>query len=374
MIRLTLFSLLLLTATATTAELSRVWQTTQGKIIQGSLVKVEGENVTILRKNSTERITVTKEDLMPPDIIYLNELEKKNKPAGDSQEKPEKSPSSGTTTGMPQGSSDDDEGDEVAGDPAKGRLYPRTKDEIRTSLHAILKAKTKGTDKASEEVQEAIRRLNAYRFLSGVYSEVGTESQMNENAAEAAGACAKEGTLSHSLGHYTERCNLSVGQRDMASTVDGYIGDGGDNNRERRGHRRWCLNPPMANAGFGREGKFGAMWCMDGSGRKTRDPWSYPGRGLYPLEYVRGNAWSFYMPTALPSDTKVRMWKLTARPAQPIPWGEEPKGREISVDYSFVFDNTINFEPDPKIRGKRGIYWVRVHGRGLTEQYLTELY
>jgi hypothetical protein len=70
----------------------------------------------------------------------------------------------------------------------------------------------------------------------------------------------------------------------------------------------------------------------------------------------------------------VRIWKLTARPTQSIPWGEEPKGREITVDYSFVYDNTINFEPDSKIHGKRGIYWVRVHGRGVREQYLTELF
>jgi hypothetical protein len=165
-----------------------------------------------------------------------------------------------------------------------------------------------------------------------------------------------------------------MGQHDMASTVDGYIGDGGDNNRERRGHRRWCLNPPMANAGFGRDGVFSAMWCMDSGGKKAHDPWSYPGRGLYPLDYVKGNAWSFYNTSNLPDDTKVRIWKLTARPTQAIPWGEEPKGREIAVDYSFVYDNTINFEPDSKIRGKRGIYWVRVHGRGVREQYLTELF
>ena len=197
---------------------------------------------------------------------------------------------------------------------------------------------------------------------------------MVEGADDAAKACAAAGTLSHSLGHSTNKCNLSQGQHNMASTVDGYIGDGGDNNRERRGHRRWCLNPPMQNAGFGREGSFSAMWCMDSSGQKPRAPWSYPGRGLYPREYVHGNAWSFYMTGPLPDDTKVRIWKLSSRPEQSIPWGETPKGREIEVGYSFVYDNTINFEPDAKIHGKRGIYWVRVQGRAIREQYLTELF
>jgi hypothetical protein len=371
MIRTLFVSLCLVTITATlsAAELSRVWQTTRGKFIEGSLVKVVGENVIILRKNSSEKITVTKEDLLPPDIIYLDQLEKKNKPAADSSGK---SDSNTSTDGASGSSSEDSDGDAIAGDPAKGRLYPRTREEIRSGLHSILhKDKSKGVEK---EVQEAICRLNAYRFLSGVFSEVGTEREMIEGADDAAKACAKEGAISHSLGHSTDRCNLSSGQRDMADTVDGYMGDDGDNNREKRGHRRWCLNPPMANAGFGREGSFSAMWCMDSSGHKSRDSWSYPGHGLYPLDYVRGNAWSFYMPTSIPEDTKVRIWKLASRPTQSIPWGEDPKGREISVDFSYVFDNTINFEPDAKIRGKRGIYWVRVHGRGIREQYLTELY
>src|SRR5205814_803267 len=114
----------------------------------------------------------------------------------------------------------------------------------------------------SKEVHDAICRLNAYRYLSGVMSNVGTESRMVEGADDAAKACAAAGKIAHSLGHSTDKCNLSQGQHDMASTVDGYIGDGGDNNRERRGHRRWCLNPPMQNAGFGRDGVFSAMWCM----------------------------------------------------------------------------------------------------------------
>jgi hypothetical protein len=275
----------------------------------------------------------------------------------------------GTVTGIPLPA---DDADEVPGEAVKGRLYPRTKDEIRAGLREILhRDKPKELDR---EVHEAVCRLNAYRFLSGVYNAVGTEPHMVEGAGDASKACAEAGTISHSLGHSTDKCNLSVGHHDMASTVDGYMNDGGDNNRACRGHRRWCLNPPMQNAGFGREGSFSAMWCMDTGGQKARDPWSYPGRGLYPLDYLQGNAWSFYMPAALPADTKVRLWKLAARPQQSIPWGEEPKGREIPVGFTHVFENTVNFEPDPSILGRRGIYWVRIHGRGVREQYLTELF
>ncbi len=373
MIRPLLLSVLLFAAFATAAEENHVWQTVRGKNIEGSFLKVEGENVIIKKKNSTDKVSIPKEELMPPDVIYLENLEKKSKaPATPSPDKP--SPASGggssTTSGSPQGSDGDDE---VAGEPTKGRLYPRTKDEIRSGLRAIYQ-REKPKSLANKEVHEAICRLNAYRFLSGLYDEVGTEPRMVEGADDASKACAKAGTISHSLGHSTDKCNLAMGHHDMASTVDGYMDDGGDNNRERRGHRRWCLNPPMGNAGFGRDGIFSAMWCMDGSGKKTREGWGYPGRGLYPLEYVKGNAWSYYSTSSLPQDTKVQIWKLLSRPTQTIPFGEEPKGREIAVDYSFVYDNTINFEPDPKIKGKRGIYWVRIHGKGVREQYLTELF
>ena len=369
MLRSSFLSLVLaatLSSAATPPEV-RLWQTVRGQRIEASLVKAEGDTVVLQRKNSKQTLTFTRDDLMPTDTVYLDELAKKQ------QQSESPARGSGTSTAIkPFEPLPVDGSDEVAGEAVKGRLYPRTKDEIRTGLGEILQRdKPKTLDR---EVHEAMCRLNAYRFLSGVFNDVGTEPEMVEGAAEASKACAEAGTISHSLGHSTDKCNLSMGHHDIASTVDGYMNDGGDNNRERRGHRRWCLNPPMQNAGFGREGTFSAMWCMDGGGQRPREPWSYPGRGLYPLDYVQGNAWSFYMPSSLPPDTKVRIWKLTARPQQSIPWGEEPKGREISVGFTNVFENTVNFEPDQSILGRRGIYWVRVHGRGVREQYLTELF
>ena len=307
---------------------------------------------------------------MPVDAMYVEQAEKKNSapPAPSPSTKPKSSSGEGAVTPSIPLPGDDD--DEVAGEPSKGRLYPRTKDEVRSGLRAILGREKPKT--LEREIHEAICRLNAYRFLSGLYDEVGTEKEMNDGAQDASKACAEAGQISHSLGHSTNRCNLSSGHHDMASTVDGYIGDGGENNRAVRGHRRWCLNPPMKNAGFGREGTYSAMWCMDSTGKKASEPWSYPGKGLYPIDYVKGNAWSFYYTGNLPSETTVKMWKLTKRPKQMLAWTEEPKGREIKIDYTNVFDNTINWEPDTK--GKRGIYWVRIHGKQVREQYVVELF
>lgn len=371
MIRTLIVSLILVcTLHAADAPEVRVWQTVRGQKIEGSLLRQEGANVILQRRNSKETVAVPKEELMPVDALYLEQLEKKATPAPAPASAPDKKSSTpgAVPIPVPGGSNDTDE--EIPGEVTKGRLYPRTKDEVRSGLREILQR-----DKPkiiSREIHEAICRLNAYRFLSGLYCEVGTEKEMLDGAQDASEACAKAGHISHDLGHSTNRCNLSSGHSDMASTVDGYISDGGDNNRAARGHRRWCLNPPLKNAGFGREGIFSAMWCMDSSGKKAGDWWSYPGKGLYPLDYVHGNAWSYYSTGPLPAETTVKMWKLTARPAQMIPFTEEPKGREISIDYTHVYDNTINWEPNTK--GKRGIYWVRLHGRQLREQYVVELF
>lgn len=359
---LTAFTLTFADASISSPEV-RIWQTVEGKRIEASLAGTEGDTVLLKPKNGQKNITIPRDDLMPVDTVYLEGLEKKHKKSAGTD-------AAGAASSDTAADSGEDSG--VAGEPAKSKYYPRTKDEIRTGLRAIMQRdKPKNV---SSEVHAAMCKLNAYRFLSGLYSEVKTEPHMIDGAADAAQACEKAGTISHSLGHSTDKCNLSMGHHDMASTVEGYMNDSGDNNRERRGHRKWCLNPPMASAGFGREGVFSAMWCMDSSGRKSRDSWSYPGRGLYPLDYVHGNAWSFYSTSHLPDDTKVRIWRLSARPKESITWGSEPKGREISVGFSFVFDNAVNFEPDASIRGRRGVYLVRVSGSGFREQYLTELY
>jgi hypothetical protein len=340
-------------------EAVRLWQLVGGKHFRASFMSEAGGKVTLRRKDDGKTVTVTRDELMPADTIYLDDLAKTAKPSGGGTG-PAAATGGGSDEALP------------AGEPGKNRLYPRTREEIRAGLREIQSRKK--PDKVEGEVWAAVCRLNEHRFLAGVSSDVGTMPPMNEGAADASKACAAAGTISHGLGHSTDKCNLSMGHGNMSGTVDGYMNDGGDNNRERRGHRRWCLNPPMQNAGFGREGIFSAMWCMDSSGRGSRTPWAWPGRGLFPLEYFKGNAWSFYANGPIPSDAKVRIWKLLTRPTDPIPMATEPKGREIKVGYVFAYDNTINFEPDPSMLGKRGIYWVRIEGRGFREQYLTELY
>jgi len=174
----------------------------------------------------------------------------------------------------------------------------------------------------------------------------------------------KPGTISHSLGHSTEKCNLST-MGNMVATVSQLMEDGGDTNRDGHGHRGWCLNPPMGKVGFGSGGKsFSAMWCMDGSGKSRKGIWAYPGTGLFPLEYVHGNAWSFYGIDA--TNPKVEMFRLAKRPEQPFAAAADIPGHMIKVPHvSRAMMNGINFEPAEP--AKRGIYWVRVLARACTK-------
>lgn len=374
--RLLVLLAVLALSSAVAEEPLRIWNTARGQKIEGRFVKATEDTVTVKKKDG-KSMEIPRDELLPLDEQYVARAQKggSDTPAPPPATRPKSAPLPvpGGNSPAPAAGADDATPDDIPGEPEKGKLYPRTKEEIRSTLRQIL-AREKPKNLDNKEVWEAICRLNAHRYLAGVPFDVGTQPHMNEGAQDASEACAKAGTISHSLGHSTDKCNLSMGHGDMAGTVNGYIDDGGDNNRAVRGHRRWCLNPPMQNAGFGREGVFSAMWCMDSGGTKARDFWTWPGRGLFPLDYFRGNSWSFYSPGSLPPETKVRMWKLLTRPAQSIPWGEDPKGKEIEIGYTHQYDNTLNFEPDPKFLGRRGIFWVRVQGRGLREQYCVEMF
>ena len=162
---------------------------------------------------------------------------------------------------------------------------------------------------------------------------------------------------------------------DIVASVAQYIADSGDNNRDVRGHRAWCLNPPMGKVGFGSGGdSFSAMWCMDGSGKSITGTWAYPGKGLFPSEYMHGNAWTLFGAGHLGPADKVRieLFKLQKRPEQAFPAGAEIPGRAIKVNHVSSGMNAINFEPEEP--NKRGVYWVRASGNGQSEGYLVELY
>lgn len=352
MMRITTFLVLLLSSAAHGAETWRTFTDKGGRTMVASVVKVE-DTYTVLKLKATGReVTIGFDKLSDEDVDFLNNFEPGAAPEETGKAKEDTSPEE---------------------EPELGRLYPRTKEEIRKTIREI-----KGRPKSegiSREVHEATTELNIYRYLCGVPYEVEANEKMSEDAEDAAKACEKNGGLSHDLGHSTDKCNLAGGSG-MVKSVSQYIEDSGDNNRERRGHRAWCLNPPMDKVGFGETSKgYSAMWCMESGGKTIRETWAYPGKGLFPLDYMHGNAWSIYgldVPESL-DKVEVRVFKLSSRPEKPFSASADIPGREIPVNFkSKAMMKGINFEPEDP--AKRGIYWVTIRGGGLSESYLVELF
>lgn len=326
----------------------------KGRKLTGKILKVEGGQVTVELKSTGKPISIPVDSLCAEDRSYLNiawGIPTRDKPAD---------PAPATETPPSEE------------DPKNSRLYPKTKEEIRAMIREI--GKRPKPEGISKEVHEATETLNLYRYLCNVPFEVKPDADFSKNAEDAALACKKNGGLSHSLGHSTDKCNLSsIGN--MNASVPQYIEDGGDNNRDVRGHREWCLNPPMGKVGFGSGGdSYSAMWCMDGSGKSIRGTWSYPGHGFFPIEYMHGNAWSLYgagKPDSLDKLT-VEVFRLSKRPDNALPLNGEIEGTKVKINHVSLGMGGINFEPEDPAR--RGIYWVRATGGGVRAGYLVELY
>ena len=223
----------------------------------------------------------------------------------------------------------------------------------------------------------ALTELNVLRYLCGVAPDVKLSPVLNARAQEAAEACHRENTISHELGHFTDSVNIAMGNPSLPDTIRQYVDDAGEANREARGHRYWCLKPEMQETGFGMvAGNFSTMWVLSLDGRKANQPFAYPGKGFFPKEFVYGNAWSLYLPKRAPSsmDLNVEVYRLKQRPSAEVPIDMEIPGERLEIQHVSTFESAINFEPSPEPINDPGVYFVRITGGGLEEQYVVELF
>lgn len=330
----------------------RAFTNKEGKSFEGKVVKVdvEAEQATVINKKSKRTFTIQFNVLTAGDVEYLKQW-------------------TAPVTEHPEA----EVADKSLGE-AKKRFYPNTKEEISEQLKEIMAV---GPPRGIEEKQQqAVNTLNAFRYLCGVHHNVKADKKMVKEATEAANACEKNGKLSHDIGGYTDKCNITT-SGDIVTSVTGYINDHGLNNRQKRGHRLWCLNPGMKKTGFGSAGAaYSAMWALDGSGASKGGERAYPGPGFFPLKYLHGDGWSLYLSEIAPkaADLKVEVFKLTVRPDKPYSSKADIPGEVVPVNYVHTFENAINFEPKTDTVHKGGIFWVRVSGKGVRESYLVELY
>jgi len=352
------FSLFIVQATTSSAATS--WHTftnRAGKSFEGNVIEVDQvlEQATVVVKSTGRNAVIDFKILSDDDIDYLLSW------------------TPGSSGGAGGGSADAEGVEEADLGIASTRLYPRTKAEIRANLSEILKREA--PEGIERKQQETVNLLNAYRYLCGVEPNAVADKKKVGEAHQAAAACKNHGGLSHDIGSYTNKCNLHSGGN-MTSSVRGYISDGGANNRAKRGHRRWCLNPKMVRTGFGDSGKYSAMWALDSSGSPSKKNYAYPGAGYFPKDYLHGNGWSFYSTGGVPAAGKleVEVFKLSRRPEKKFGITADIPGRKVAVGYVHAYANVVNFEPDREMVSKGGIFWVKIRGGGLRESYLVELY
>jgi len=269
-------------------------------------------------------------------------------------------------------------------------LASKTPDEIRRDLDAIMAEKIAVPQKPAspseftplewDQQARALRRLRAYRYLCGVPHDVDLSWEYAERCTAAALLLEYVGKLEHTPAQppgcpdllykvgYTGTSNSNLHQNtggtNALESVDGFMEDAGDNNVERVGHRRWCLNPKMALTAFGVHGQFAAMYALDEGRNAKADRVAYPAAGFFPSDYIKQNAlWSVSFDAARyrapgsgelqvvvsPADEKYR--KLAPVALEDVRINAENMGMPLCL----IFRPKTSYAP-----GRR--YWVEIRG------------
>jgi hypothetical protein len=195
------------------------------------------------------------------------------------------------------------------GDPAT-----RTRDEVcaRWRSDSVDRAASAWTAGASmcdpgavpaDAIDDTVRRVNLYRWLSGLGPVVEDPGQRARDQQ-----CAHMMSVNSSLDHspptswacYTAdgaagagSSNLSLGVASGAQGIDLFMDDSGVPSL---GHRRWILHGPLGRVGVGFSAGGRGASCLgvfDGSGRSARAWTAYPNEGVAPVQNA-GAAWSFH--------------------------------------------------------------------------------
>jgi hypothetical protein len=178
--------------------------------------------------------------------------------------------------------------------------FPRSEEQLTKKLLDIDPPGQKIEGEKGER-DAALRRLKCYRYLCEVpYENLILDDEMNKLCLAGAQLCEKIGRLDHKPANPglpeadyklafngTSKSNLAMGMPTLPRAVDAWMDDSDPSNIERVGHRRWCISPRLLKTGFGRSGKFSAMYSLDQSQKSVPDydGVAYPARGLMPVQF-----------------------------------------------------------------------------------------
>ncbi len=162
-----------------------------------------------------------------------------------------------------------------------------------------------------------ILRVNYFRAMAGLPSDVILSNAWNLKAQDAALMMSAQGALSHTpdptWSCYTAggaeaagKSNLALGA-DAAAAIDLYMDDPGSGGNAAVGHRRWLLYPPTRIMGAGNIPSTGGwaandLWVIGGAGSRPPQPaWvAWPSPGYVPWQIMPRSSgrWSFSYPSA----------------------------------------------------------------------------
>ncbi|MCM1158273.1 MAG: leucine-rich repeat protein [Bacteroidales bacterium] len=182
--------------------------------------------------------------------------------------------------------------------------------------------------------QQALAALNEMRYIAGIYHGVTADSGYISRAQTGALINYVNNKMSHSpeqpagmsdemyqLGcEGTGRGNIIVTSASTLSlsksVIHSWMADADENNIDRIGHRRWCLNPVMGKTGFGAvsgsNGTHGVMYAFDASHSVSVKPTVvWPAQNM-PTDYFKGNyPWSISSDTAFSTDVSVKLTRVS---------------------------------------------------------------
>ncbi len=171
-----------------------------------------------------------------------------------------------------------------------------------------------------------ILRVNYFRAMAGLPSDVVLSNAWNLKAQDAALMMSVQGALSHTpdptWSCYTAggaeaagKSNLALGVDDAAA-IDLYMDDPGSGGNAAVGHRRWILYPPTRIMGAGNipstSGRAANdLWVIGGAGSRPSQPawvaWPPPGYVPWQIMPRSSGRWSFSYPGATFSGAAVFM-------------------------------------------------------------------
>ena len=284
---------------------------------------------------------------------------------------------------------------------ARGRTlmrlaYPRTRAEVerawaqwwpaeastpKFTVEPSLSPPYKAGELAPETVEEAVKAVKLFRFLSGVpWESVKAEAARNDKAQHGAVVMHKLGRITHTPERPDDmdeaffkvaydgcaQSNIFQGPPTLVAAVHGWMDDSDASNIEKVGHRQWILSPGLQGVGFGFANGFSAMHVVGGGGAAPDYNYvAFPGEGYYPLPLIGPNfAWSVHLTNAKAKvgDKASVEVAITRLDEHFLPAGD-PQPAEVASIAAGISANwtLVVFKPNPAVT-EAGRYWVDVKG------------